>query len=110
MPFVINRKPPYRVFVEEGLGGAMAHVAELPGCFAVGSSAARAAAGTPAAIAQFLQWFVFNIALIIALLFVIVPITSVPGVPFLNFIFTFFQVMLVIWFWTLVKPSGGTPT
>lgn len=61
-------------------------------------------------IAQFLQWFVFNIALIILLLFVLVPITSVPGVPFLNFIFSFFQIILVIWFWTLVKPSGGTPS
>src|SRR5215216_4575403 len=56
MPFIIHRKPPYRVYVEAGTGGAMAHVAELPGCCAVGSNAARAAAAAPAAIAEFLTW------------------------------------------------------
>ncbi|MBF6613666.1 MAG: DinB family protein [Chloroflexi bacterium] len=34
----------------------MSHVAELPGCFAVGSDAARAAGATPRAIADFLAW------------------------------------------------------
>jgi predicted RNase H-like HicB family nuclease/uncharacterized damage-inducible protein DinB len=34
----------------------MAHVAELPGCFAVGSTAALAVAALPAAITKFLQW------------------------------------------------------
>ena len=34
----------------------MAHVAELPGCFAVGSDASRAAAGVPRAIVAFLAW------------------------------------------------------
>lgn len=34
----------------------MAHVAELPGCFAVGSDAARAAGAAPVAITQFLAW------------------------------------------------------
>jgi uncharacterized damage-inducible protein DinB/predicted RNase H-like HicB family nuclease len=56
MPFIIHRKPPYRVYVEEGPGGAMAHVAELPGCFAVGSDAARAVGAVPRAIAGFLDW------------------------------------------------------
>ena len=56
MPFIIHRKPPYRVYVEEGQGGAMAHVAELPGCFAVGRDAARAAAAVPRAISDFLVW------------------------------------------------------
>jgi uncharacterized damage-inducible protein DinB/predicted RNase H-like HicB family nuclease len=56
MPFIIHRKPPYRVYIEEGQGGAMAHVAELPGCFAVGSDAARAAGAAPAAITGFLAW------------------------------------------------------
>ena len=60
-------------------------------------------------IAQFLEWFLFNIGLLILLLFVIVPLTAVPGVPFLNFLFTSFQIVLAIWFWTLVKPSGGVP-
>ena len=27
MPFIIHRKPPYRVYIEQGPGGAMAHVA-----------------------------------------------------------------------------------
>jgi predicted RNase H-like HicB family nuclease len=56
MPFIIHRKPPYRVFIEEGPSGAMAHVAELPGCFALGSDAPRALAATPAAITAFLAW------------------------------------------------------
>ena len=56
MPFIIHRKPPYRVYVEEGQGGAMAHVAELPGCFAVGSDAAKAVGATPRAIVSFLAW------------------------------------------------------
>jgi hypothetical protein len=34
----------------------MAHVAELPGCFAVGSDASRAGAAVPAAITGFLAW------------------------------------------------------
>ncbi len=34
----------------------MAHVAELPGCFAVGSDAAKAVAAMPAAITDFLAW------------------------------------------------------
>ncbi len=56
MTFIIHRKPPYRVYIEEGNGTAMAHVAELPGCFAVGSSASKALQATPAAISGFLQW------------------------------------------------------
>lgn len=56
MPFIIHRKPPYRVYVEEGRGVAIAHVAELPGCFAVGSSAAKAVQGVPGAITRFLAW------------------------------------------------------
>jgi uncharacterized damage-inducible protein DinB len=56
MPFIIHRKPPYRVYVEAGPGGAMAHVAELPGCFALGSDAARAVGATPGAIVRFLGW------------------------------------------------------
>src|SRR5687768_556478 len=56
MTFIIHRKPPYRIYVEEGPGGAMAHVAELPGCFAVGSDASRAVAGIPKAIVAFLAW------------------------------------------------------
>jgi uncharacterized damage-inducible protein DinB/predicted RNase H-like HicB family nuclease len=56
MPFVINQRRPYKVYVEEGTGGAMAHVAELPGCFALGSSAPLAVAGAPRAIAGFLTW------------------------------------------------------
>ncbi len=56
MTFIIHRKPPYRAYIEEGQGGAMSHVAELPGCFAVGSDAARAAGATPHAIADFLVW------------------------------------------------------
>jgi uncharacterized damage-inducible protein DinB/predicted RNase H-like HicB family nuclease len=46
----------YRIYVEEGPGGAMAHVAELPGCFAVGTDATNAIAATPRAIATFLRW------------------------------------------------------
>jgi len=53
---VIHRKPPYRVYVEEGPSGAMAHVAELPGCFAVGSNASKAVGATPKAIITFLAW------------------------------------------------------
>jgi uncharacterized damage-inducible protein DinB len=34
----------------------MAHVAELPGCFAVGSTAPLSVAALPAAITRFLQW------------------------------------------------------
>ncbi|MEA2574097.1 MAG: hypothetical protein QOH93_1395 [Chloroflexia bacterium] len=34
----------------------MAHVAELPGCFAMGSSAAKAVQAVPGAIASFLAW------------------------------------------------------
>jgi predicted RNase H-like HicB family nuclease len=56
MPFIIHRKPPYRLYIEEGQGAAMAHVAELPGCFAVGTDAARVAAAAPRAIADFLAW------------------------------------------------------
>jgi uncharacterized damage-inducible protein DinB/predicted RNase H-like HicB family nuclease len=56
MPFIIHRKPPYRVYVEAGSEGAMAHVAELPGCFGTGSSAPRALAAVPGAIAEFLVW------------------------------------------------------
>jgi uncharacterized damage-inducible protein DinB len=56
MPFIINQRRPYHVYVEEGASGAMAHVAELPGCFAVGSSAPLAVAAVPKAIAGFLGW------------------------------------------------------
>jgi uncharacterized damage-inducible protein DinB len=34
----------------------MAHVAELPGCFAIGSSASKVVAATPKAIRDFLVW------------------------------------------------------
>lgn len=61
-------------------------------------------------LAQFMQWFALEMGLILLLLFVIVPITAVPGVPFMNFIMTAFQAMLILWFWTMVKPSGGVPT
>ena len=53
---MMYRKPTYRVYVEEGPGGAMSHVAELPGCFAVGSNASKAVAATPKAIRDFLLW------------------------------------------------------
>lgn len=56
MPFIIHRKPPYRVHIEEGPSGAMAHVAELPGCYAFGTDAPRALAATPEAITAFLSW------------------------------------------------------
>jgi predicted RNase H-like HicB family nuclease len=56
MSFIIHRKPPYRVYVEEGRSVAMAHVAELPGCFAVGSSAAKAVQAVPGTITRFLAW------------------------------------------------------
>lgn len=56
MPFIIHRKPPYRVYVEEGHGGATAHVAELPGCFTMGTDASRAVAAMPRAIIVFLAW------------------------------------------------------
>src|SRR6266508_4043559 len=56
MPFIIHRKPPYRVYIEEGPSGAMAHVAELPGCFTVGRDAARAGGAVPATIVGFLSW------------------------------------------------------
>jgi hypothetical protein len=61
-------------------------------------------------VAAFLQWFAVELGAILLLVFVLVPITAVPGVPFGNFIFTTFQILLVIWGWTLVKPSGGTPS
>jgi uncharacterized damage-inducible protein DinB/predicted RNase H-like HicB family nuclease len=53
---MMHRKPTYRVFVEEGAGSAMAHVAELPGCFTAGSSASKVVAATPRAIRDFLVW------------------------------------------------------
>ena len=53
---MMHRKPTYHVYVEEGTSGAMAHVAELPGCFAVGSDASKAVAATPRAIRDFLAW------------------------------------------------------
>ena len=53
---IIHHKPTYRIYVEAGPGGAMAHVAELPGCFAVGSDAASAVGNTPHAIRDFLLW------------------------------------------------------
>ncbi len=53
---MMHRKPTYRVYVEEGQRGAMAHVAELSGCFAVGSDASKAVAATPKAIREFLVW------------------------------------------------------
>ena len=56
MPMIINQKRPYTVYIEEGTGGAMAHVAELPGCFAVGSNASLATGAVAPAIARFLQW------------------------------------------------------
>jgi uncharacterized damage-inducible protein DinB/predicted RNase H-like HicB family nuclease len=56
MPFIINQRRPYHVYIEAGKSGAMAHVAELPGCFALGSSASQAAAAIPAAIIGFLAW------------------------------------------------------
>ena len=56
MSFIIHRKPPYRVYVEEGRSIAVAHVAELPGCFAVGSSAAKAVQAVPGMITRFLAW------------------------------------------------------
>lgn len=56
MTSIIHRKPPYRVYVEEGPSGAIAHVAELPGCFAVGSNASKAVGATPKAIISFLAW------------------------------------------------------
>src|SRR3954447_12593203 len=56
MPFIIHRKPPYRVYIEQGPGGAMAHVAELPGCFATGRDAAGGAGPMPKAIAEFMGW------------------------------------------------------
>jgi predicted RNase H-like HicB family nuclease/uncharacterized damage-inducible protein DinB len=56
MPFIITHKRPYTVYVEAGSGGALAHVAELPGCFAAGSSAPLAVASVPTAITDFLGW------------------------------------------------------
>jgi uncharacterized damage-inducible protein DinB/predicted RNase H-like HicB family nuclease len=53
---IIHRKPTYRIYVEAGPGGAMAHVAELPGCFAVGSDASKAVGNVPGAIRDFLLW------------------------------------------------------
>src|SRR5688572_17742201 len=53
---IIHRKPTYRIYVEAGHGGAMAHVAELPGCFAVGSDAAKAVGNVSKAISDFLPW------------------------------------------------------
>ncbi|MEO8288819.1 MAG: DinB family protein [Chloroflexota bacterium] len=56
MPFIINQKRPYSIYIEEGRGGALAHVAELPGCFATGSTAPLAVAAVPRAIVDFLAW------------------------------------------------------
>lgn len=56
MSFIIQRKPTYHVYVEEGRSLAWAHVAELPGCYAVGSSAPKAVQAIPAAIVSFLAW------------------------------------------------------
>jgi uncharacterized damage-inducible protein DinB/predicted RNase H-like HicB family nuclease len=56
MSFIIHRKPPYHVYAEEGQGGAIAHVAELPGCFSTGSNASKAVAAMPKAITGFLVW------------------------------------------------------
>ena len=56
MPFIISQPRAYHAYVEVGTGGAMAHVAELPGCFAVGSTAPLAVAALPGAITRFLQW------------------------------------------------------
>jgi len=53
---MMHRKPTYHVYVEEGPLGAMAHVAELPGCFAVGSNSSKAVAAMPSAIRDFLLW------------------------------------------------------
>jgi hypothetical protein len=61
-------------------------------------------------VAVFLQWFAVELGSILLIMFIVVPLTAVPGVPFGNFIFTTFQIILVIWGWLLVKPSGGTPT
>jgi len=59
--------------------------------------------------AAFAQWFAVELGTLLLLFFVIVPLTTVPGVPYANFLFTAFQIILVIWGWALVKPSGGTP-
>jgi uncharacterized damage-inducible protein DinB/predicted RNase H-like HicB family nuclease len=56
MPFIISQPRAYHAYVEVGTGGAMAHVAELPGCFAVGSTAPLAVAALPGGITKFLQW------------------------------------------------------
>ena len=56
MPFIINQRRTYHVYIESGSGGAMSHVAELPGCFAVGSTVPLAVAATPGAITHFLAW------------------------------------------------------
>jgi uncharacterized damage-inducible protein DinB/predicted RNase H-like HicB family nuclease len=53
---IIRRKPTYRLYVEVGKNGAMAHVAELPGCFSVGSDAARAVGNASREIRDFLLW------------------------------------------------------
>ena len=52
----MHRKPTYRVYVEEGRAKAVAHVAELPGCFAFGSNASKAVAATSRAINDYLVW------------------------------------------------------
>lgn len=56
MPFIINQRRTYHVYIESGSGGAMSHVAELPGCFGVGSTVPLAVAATPGAITRFLAW------------------------------------------------------
>ena len=56
MPFIINQRRPYHLYVEAGSGGAMSHVAELPGCFSIGSTASQAVAAAPGAITRFLAW------------------------------------------------------
>ncbi len=59
--------------------------------------------------ASFATWAATELGTILLLMFIIVPLTAVPGVPFANFFFTAMQIILVIWGWALVKPSGGTP-
>ncbi|MEO5952221.1 MAG: DinB family protein [Chloroflexia bacterium] len=56
MPFIINQRRTYHVYIESGSGGAISHVAELPGCFGVGSTVPLSVAATPGAITRFLAW------------------------------------------------------
>lgn len=56
MPLIIRNRPPYRIYVEVGRSLAMAHVAELPGCYTLGSSAPQAVQAVPGAITGFLAW------------------------------------------------------